>query len=366
MNIRAVSNVSFSGRIIDSHVHLGRWQGVSYSPASLDIYTGTPLKNGDSIEKMIVSHLGCINEDGILDELEGNTRMLDIAAGNPKIAPLAVCQPNLTGGNPAKIEKLLLDNPDRFVGFKFHPKCMRAAANSNVYDSYMELAQKYSMPCLFHSDKTFDIRHFDGSLSEKCLYSRPEQIYELAKRHKDVPVILAHMGGNDGENVKAAVDIIIDSIENDRAKLYADISWVNPDTSEKPDIIEALRRLRNTKKGDMTDRLLFGTDAPIGRFGNGGENGITPLDAYSKVVTDIKAYITKMFPKSEADELIEKVFYKNAYNLFFPKKVSDSKPQISKHVFPAKKCIVGLVSLGVVTSAAVSLFNKISKKEKAL
>lgn len=79
---------------------------------------------------------------------------------------------------------------------------------------------------------------------KRCEYSRPDQIYELAKRHKDVPVILGHMGGNTGNNTKAAVDIMVESIENNSAKLYADISWVNADTTEKPDIIEAIKRLK--------------------------------------------------------------------------------------------------------------------------
>lgn len=61
------------------------------------------------------------------------------------------------------------------------------------------------------------------------------------------------MGGNTGNNTKAAVDIMVESIENNSAKLYADISWVNADTTEKPDIIEAIKMLKNTSKGDKTD-----------------------------------------------------------------------------------------------------------------
>ena len=150
--------------------------------------------------------------------------------------------------------------------------------------------------------------------------SRPEQIYELARRHKNVPVILGHMGGNEGINTKAAVDAIVESIENNSANLYADISWVNADTAEKPDIIEAIKRLKSTSKGDKTDRLLFGTDAPIDRFGGQGEFGIKPLEAYQKVIIDVKNSIRKAFPQKEANKLIEKIFYKNAQDLFFSKK----------------------------------------------
>ena len=77
--------------------------------------------------------------------------------------------------------------------------------------------------------------------------------------------------------------------------------------------------MKNTSKGDKTDRLLFGTDAPIGRFGGNGENGLKPYEAYQKVVTDVKNAIKNAFSQKEADELIEKIFYKNADNLFFSK-----------------------------------------------
>ena len=121
------------------------------------------------------------------------------------------------------------------------------------------------------------------------------------------------MGGNSGANAQAAVDTVVRSIEKGDANLYVDISWVNADTTEKPDIITAIRKLQNTKKGDMTHRILFGSDAPLGCF---GEYGGDTFKAYSKVVQDVKRAIKEAFPNN-ADELIEKIFYKNADDLYF-------------------------------------------------
>lgn len=316
ININKVKPISFKARIIDSHTHLGNWEQLCHGRDSLDVFVNTNLDNGDVIEKMLVSNLDCIARENISDELVGNKKLLTLIEGNRKYVPLAVCQPNITCGDISKIEQLFGECPHRFVGLKFHPKYMELPADSFAYDNYLRLAEKYNLPCLFHSDKTFDVDYGFGNIDKRCEFSRPEQIYTLAKRHKKVPVILGHMGGNSGQNCKSAVDIIVDSIEKSTANLYADISWVNAETAEKPDIIEAIKRLKNTRKGDKTDRLLFGTDAPLGRFCR-AENNLTPQQAYQKVVNDIKNAIKQNFPQQEADELIDKIFYKNADTLFF-------------------------------------------------
>ena len=121
------------------------------------------------------------------------------------------------------------------------------------------------------------------------------------------------MGGNSGANAQTAVDTVVRSIEKGDAKLYVDISWVNADTTQKPDIITAISKLQNTKKGDMTHRILFGSDAPLGCF---GEYGGDTYKAYSNVVRDIKVEIKKAFPDN-AEELINKIFYQNAQDLYF-------------------------------------------------
>ena len=321
-------NLSFSRNIIDVHTHLGKWGQDIFTLDTLDTFIKTPLENGDIVEKMLVSSADCLGETNVLDEITGNRKLLEMIAVNKNYAALAVCQPNLTQGDTSKIKSLLNQNPKQFVGLKFHPREMKLPADSLLYDKYLELAQEYNLPCLFHSDQSFDRNYPDGYVSKKNLYSRPELIYTLAKRHKNVPVILGHMGGNFGENTQAAVDLMVESLNKADATLYADISWVNCDTTEKPDIITAIKKLMTTEKGDMTERLLFGTDAPLGRFAGAGENGVPPRKAYSKTVEDIKNAIRNSFG-DKGNDIIEKIFYKNADNLFF-KKQSRLRQRFSK------------------------------------
>lgn len=347
-------NQSFRGNIIDAHTHLGKWEQNTFTLDTLDTFVKIPLENGDVVEKMLVSSADCLGETNVLDEITGNKKLLGMIAGNKNYAALAVCQPNLTQGDTSKIKSLLDENPKQFVGLKFHPREMKLPADSLLYDKYLELAQEYHLPCLFHSDQSFDINYPDGYVSKKNLYSRPEQIYTLAKRHKDVPVILGHMGGNFGDNTQAAVDLMVKSVNNGDATLYADISWVNCDTTEKPDIITAIKKLMTTEKGDMTERLLFGTDAPLGRFFGSGENGVPPRKAYSKTVEDIKKAIRNAFG-DKADGIIEKIFYKNADNLFF-KKAEQTAEQISQNTGKtAFSKYTKFIAGGVVLAAAAAV-----------
>ncbi len=305
-----INNISFKGNIIDSHAHIGKWyqkpDGVyDFGAKDLDCFIKQPLASGDTVQKMLVSNLDCLFEGGKhADEQRGNSKILQICANNHKLSPLAVCQPSLTNGNADIIEKLLIDNQGKFVGLKFHPESLNLLADSPLHDTYMKLAEKYNLPCLFHCQ--------DG-------LSSPEAIYKLAQRHSKVPVIMGHMGA--GGNHKRAIDILMQSIDNKNANLFADISWVDwgqngLSTTEQPHVIEVIEKLKNR---NALDRLLFGSDAPVGCFGEELKEGLNPKQAYEKTVSDLKFVIKEKFG-SDADEILDKIFFKNAEKLFFKTK----------------------------------------------
>jgi len=313
---KSINSISFKSHIIDAHVHSGRWyeQGKIYDYTSgIDTFTKQSLPNGDNIEKVVVSNLDCMvhtnKEDECIkflsDELDGNRKLLELAKNNSEIIPLATCQPGY--GSVENIKILLAENPKKFAGFKFHPEQLNIPADSELYNPYIELAQKEKMPCLFHSGLTYD-----SFLGPATKVSKPSQIYTLAKRYPDVPIIMAHLGGNEGDNTIAALDCIVKSIKNRDAKLYADISWVDCDNPNKPTLCKVIKQLIEE---NALDRILFGTDAPLGRFGLQGENNIQPIKAYTENINNIKAMIYREFG-ANADSIIEQIFYKNASNLY--------------------------------------------------
>ena len=65
MKVSQIAVTNFKGKIIDSHVHSGQWKDKlagenvlrDYTP-DIAIFTKEPLKNGDTVEKVIVSNLG--------------------------------------------------------------------------------------------------------------------------------------------------------------------------------------------------------------------------------------------------------------------------------------------------------------------
>lgn len=306
---------SFKRSIIDSHVHVGSWNENGKTrnyTADIDVFIKNNLENGDTIEKILVSNLDCMARDStnkfLQDEYLGNKKLLDLAKENNKIAPLITCQPKY--GSVGNIEKLIAENPNSFVGFKFHPEQLNLAANDKSYLSYLELAKKENLPCLFHT----------GSSN----VSNPSHVYELAKKHPDVKFIMAHWGAEEGGNYDKVTDFIIESAKDKKSKVYADISWVDCNNSQKPTLKKIITRL---KEENALDRILFGSDAPLGRFGGVGENGISPPKAYANTIDDIKNMIKKEFSKDEAEEIIEKIFYKNSRELFFANSNSELKPE---------------------------------------
>lgn len=320
MKLSPINLFNFKGRIIDAHVHIGHWDkpnGVPYLIKDVFEAANTTLPQGDTVEKVIVSNLDCAKatKDGkpLLNELEGNKKMLEELKDVKNAFPLAFCDPK--NGNVKNIETLFKENEGKFKGLKFHPDSHQIMASDNALEPYLKFAQKEKLPCLFHCGIGYK-PNSPEFVDSAFRFSSPEEVYKAAKKIPDTPVIMAHMGAG-GERVHSrAIDALLTSIKNDDAKLYADISWVDINTpnGEKPNLIKAIKELRNTPKGDMTERLLFGTDAPIAEFSKDNKT-------YSKFVQEIKDAIRSDSElASDADEIIDKIFYKNANDLFFERK----------------------------------------------
>ena len=171
----------------------------------------------------------------------------------------------------------------------------------------MKLAEKYNKPCLFHSEVLSDEA---GNILRNGV-SDPGFIYETAKQFPNVSVILGHMGLGGDKAHKIGINTLLKSIENDDAKLYADLAWVDWDNPIKPNIIEVIDKLLHTSKGDMTSRLLFGTDAPLGVF---GEKALKQQGAYDTNIRNIKNAIKNNFG-DDANKLISRIFYRNSKKL---------------------------------------------------
>lgn len=373
MRTNNVSNISFKRtyQCIDMHVHdngsVVAKQAIKATSSDATRFMKEYQVDGDTfvLNKIIPSSMNCLvyqNGKPLANEIQGNTDILKTYENTSVSDFLAVCQPKT--GSVENIKQLLENNPDKFVGLKFHPQFSELEADSDLYDSYLEFAKEKKLPCLFHSDRTFDMVYKDGKGGlwpvNKSLYSRPEQIHSLAKRHPDVPIILGHCGGAEKQDIDACIDVVLKSIKKNDSKLYVDISWVGIDDYKDGErymekIVDIIKKLKNSSKGDMTERVLFGTDIPIDRF-SGGDG----VEIYGNYIKDISKAIKREFP-DEAEELTEKIFFKNSQELFFNKNWAKKTQGAQKTL---KKSLPKIAFLGACVGAMAYFGYKIIKINK--
>ncbi len=333
MNVNRVSYINFTGRIIDSHTHVGKHDGGDYHKTDLDIFVKSELPNKDTIEKMIVSDLDVLH--GIKGEYEGNKTALESFNNDKNYKLLASCNPK--DGNIKNLEKLFQEYPKDFAGLKFHPDIQQLDLSDKKYEPYMEFAVKEKLPCLFHCQ--VDTLK-DGKVNPATRHiSDPENIYSLAKKYPKTPFIMAHLGAGWQEAHDKAIEILIESIKKGDANLYADISWVDIDQPQEH-IVKAIKRLKgigdkNWKYGDQSYRLMFGTDAPLARF-----KGKSARNTYANFIEQIKTSIkTDKDLMLEADKIIDDLFYNNAKKLYLSPQEASS---ISKFKILSGALIIGL------------------------
>lgn len=276
--------------IIDSHVHIGKnspWG--SFEPEYL-------LRITEKVDYLICSNIEGIDSQNFKNELDCNIEMLETSRKYPKIKPLMVCQPNISE-DENQVRKLL-EMFSEFIGLKFHPECMKLAADNFKYDKYLKLAEEFGLPCLYHS----------GHIKSK--YSSPCLIYKKAQEFPTVPIILGHLSTGPRQVHIEAIEILLESIEKNNSNLFVDISWIDfayenlNETYE--DTIMLIKALKNTKRGDYTNRILWGSDCPVGKFNHTRES-------YEKNLETFKQRILESF---NDEYLLENLLSRNAMKLY--------------------------------------------------
>ena len=276
--------------IVDSHVHYGKSLWGDFSPEYL-------LEIIDSsVDFAICSNLEGIDSPDFKSEDVCNLEMIEVSKKYPKLKPLYVCQPNLS--DSVETARIFLEKYPEIIGLKIHPECMKLPADSEKYDKYLELAREFKKPCLYHS----------GHI--KSRFSSPELIYKKAQEFPDVPIILGHLSTGPKQAHVRAIEILLDSIENERATLYVDTSWIDF-IGEKlnetyDDTLMLIESLKNTSKGDYTSRILWASDCPVGCFNQDRES-------YRRNLEIFKA---KVMEKFQDKALLENILINNAKNLY--------------------------------------------------
>ena len=355
-----VVSVCFAGKIIDAHTHVGQHEGVNFTKVHLDSFF-RHIEPTEELEKMIVSDLDVLQN--LKGEFKGNEDILKEFASSSRYALVASCSPNT--GNVQEIKNLFSKYPNSFVGLKFHPEIQKLELSSPKYNPYFEFATQQQLPCLIHS--AVNTNNLGEVTSNINRFSDPEIIYQTAKKYPKTPIVMAHLGaGWKGAHDKT-IDIIIESIKNKDANLYADISWVDIDApkkngySNKDHILKAIKRLKGIgekdwKYGDQSYRLMFGTDSPLARFNP--ENNPTAIKAYNYFVQEIEYAIkTDADLSKDADKIIEDLFYNNAKKLYLDKKIPKNKSNK-----PLIAIATAAICIAVIAGVAGKFLKNINKQ----
>lgn len=331
MNTIRYNSLAFGGsdrKRIDVQGHTGQMHD---GMKNMDrTYSGQNIMDTVSdfnVKKVLVSSLSGLNsKDSNLfkDELTANIELLEECRNSGGILyPLASCQPGITSDTNG-IEKVL--SKGKFYGMKFHPTNTGQSIKDNfdIYSKYLSVAEKYGLPCVFHSIT-------DGK-------SDPEQIIKLAEKHKRLPVILYHIDlVGDKNQFEKTINSISQSVKDGKSNLFVDLSWLTdiwPENTQKnKDII----KMAIDKLG--VERILFGSDTPITEMGD--------RNLYGKFVdfieTTTKEYFRENGKEDEAEKALNKIFYDNAEEIFFTKNWNKSK--FSKPAKIAALCFAGAAVL---------------------
>jgi predicted TIM-barrel fold metal-dependent hydrolase len=260
--------------IIDIHAHIGNFRGYDLSLQNL-------LQNMQlyGIKLALISNIDAAQLSGITpnkSESEANEETADAVRKNSEILRgLVWVRPN--DRSPQVIETFLTqklpDGSPIFVGMKFHPEMNHFKADDESVDAYLDLCAKYQIPAVFHCGR---------SLSN----SSPERIYNIAKRHPEVPIVLYHMGAFGPH--EPAIRVAEQAMKNQDAKLYLETSQVDSES-----VLKAIRTVGS-------DHVLFGTDACY--------YGKNHYASYEKLIEVLKSELKK--------EDAEKVLSGNAKKLF--------------------------------------------------
>lgn len=230
----AVQKVWSECPIIDIHAHIGKFKGFDLSASTLE----------SNVERYGIALALVSNIDGA--ELPGTTQNLSEQQANEvtdrfvrehkRFRGLLWARPE--DGSVAKLEPFLslkdAEGLPTFVGIKFHPEFNKFGADDPRVDPYLSLCERYKIPAVFHCG------------SDGC-GSSAKRIYAVARRHKQVPIVLYHMGF--GSNHTEAIEAVRNAKQSGDAQLYLEVAQAEPDA-----VLKAVEKVGS-------GYVLFGTDA---------------------------------------------------------------------------------------------------------
>jgi predicted TIM-barrel fold metal-dependent hydrolase len=255
--------------IIDIHAHIGVLSGfempVTMQLEAMDKY---------HIDYAIVSDLLCSeketpNQPGVDLQYILNKQAIEIMRPHKdRLGVYLYCRPNTEFGFNEAFEQLYLENRDMVKGLKIHPGMSGIAANDPRLFPYYEMAGKYGLPVLLHTQESDT--------------SKVSFVCEMAEKFPNTNFILGHLslGNNKDESYESMAKY---------PNVYGDTAFV------------IFRFAQAVCDRGCEDKLMFGCDSPVGGVSTYGS------EFYYK-----EYYGNDILSKEQMD----KIMFQNATKLF--------------------------------------------------
>jgi predicted TIM-barrel fold metal-dependent hydrolase len=222
--------------IVDAHVHLMTdatgWYAYKKAAGGSDSRAWdrdatVRLLDDSGVDQCFLFTLGGLY--GFNDWRAANDEVMEAARAHPdRLVPFCTAFPNQSPEGAAVEVRRCLDLGCK--GVKFHPWLQSFPANSAYLYPVLELCGERSVPVIFHTGTP--------------PYSQPFQVMEQARRFPQVPFLIGHFGKI----------MFLDAVRS--AATCANV-WLETSGAQVCDLEFALEHIGS-------DRILFGTDLPIG------------------------------------------------------------------------------------------------------
>lgn len=222
--------------ILDAHVHLmdddTGWYAYKKSAGGSDARAWDPAATVRLLDEAGIDRCWLFTLSGLYgfnDYRAANDRVIDAARRHPdRFVPFCTAFPNQDPEAAAAEILRCLDQGCK--GVKFHPWIQSFPANSAYLYPALEICGERRIPVLFHTGTP--------------PYSQPFQVMEQARRFPRVPFVIGHFGKI----------MSLDAIRS--AELFPNV-YLETSGAQVADLEFAMQRIG-------ADRILFGTDLPIG------------------------------------------------------------------------------------------------------
>ncbi len=208
--------------IIDSHCHLGNWPFPQDNLSAAELAAG--LRSAGISKGICSSGLAIV-----YDFREGNRVLAAAVAAHPGLFGYVTINLNYAAEGIAEVDHYR--GQPGFVGAKIHPMYSRQPLSSPAGREVVAALAERQYPLLVHT--------YSSAVES------PWAVVSVAREHPDLPIIMAHMGGDRWwEGLEAA---------RESPNLYVDpcATWADADK-----VACAVRELG-------ADRVLFGSDYPL-------------------------------------------------------------------------------------------------------